>query len=149
MNLKYEGCKMKFDEGVKWGKLLNYLKNLQDETAFIRLSKWFSVRMDDVISGIPLARMYVDAYGSEEPEAEEVRRNFYVYLQRILFDGDTLGVATNPWSSLIPELGVDFGNRKAIRPTTYLRQRLDGASRMVHLYAVHIQCEFGRCKIKY
>lgn len=111
------------------------------EVPFIRLSKWFSVRLDDFLDGIPLARAYITHYQNKKAAGKLARRRFYVFLQRILFDGETLGVATNPWNALIPRLGVGKSARDTHRPSKYVRQRLDAGNRIVYLYACHIQCK--------
>ena len=67
---------------------------------FLRLAGWFSVRLDDFISGIEIVRNWMEHFSKQDKEGKATRRGLNVYLQRVLFDGESLGATCDPFAIL-------------------------------------------------
>jgi len=101
----------------------------------VLLTATLSIRLDDFISGIPLAQALYESFQGSCVDQTTAKKNFGNYAQRILFDHNLLGACTDPWSVLLPTIT----RGKRIRHHAYFQERLDGSVRLLKLLWAHLE----------
>ena len=125
-----------------WNWKLNKIIWFTLQVAFVNILPWLSLRWDDLITGIGELEVTLQHFTSKSKEAQKAKRTFQIYPSRVLFDGDSLGCYTNPWTASFSKVCVGQGASTTLKPSAFVRQKLDAAVRLTYLLSQHIHREF-------